>query len=195
MEVESGDAGPESDDTGPKSEQLPALSGNVDGQKPPLPEEAKALSKNAKKVLAKQERLRQVKEQRKAQAKEQRHQETERKRREWKEKLATMSEEETQKLMEEKMEVRAARKVERKGRKDKLIHAMAEGLNIVIDLEFGDKMTPTEINSLVQQVTSYSSANCPSHFLSSTVVELRVVVLNYLKNIFSEKSSWIYPFR
>jgi len=29
---------------------------------------------------------------------------------------------------------------------------MAEGQNIVVDLEFGDKMKPNEISSLVQQV-------------------------------------------
>jgi len=88
---------------GPKAEQHPALSGTVEGQKPPLPEEAKGLSKNAQKVLAKQERYKQAKQQRKAQEKEARHQETARKRREWQEKLANLSEEEVKKAQEEKM--------------------------------------------------------------------------------------------
>lgn len=145
----------ESDEARPEAEQFPALSGNVDGQKPPLPEEAKALSKNAQKVLAKQERFKQAKQQRKAHEKEHRHQETERKRREWQEKLANLPEEEIKKAQEEKMGLRAARKEERKGRKDKLIHAMAEGQNIVIDLEFGEKMKANEISSLVQQVRTH----------------------------------------
>jgi hypothetical protein len=163
VEVESDEAGPK------KAEQRPALSGNVDVQKPPLPEEAKTLSKNAQKVLAKQERYKQAKEQRKAQEKEHRHQETERKRREWQEKLANLSEEEIKKAQEEKMGIRAARKEDRKGRKDKLIYAMAEGQNIVIDLEFGDKMKPNEISSLVQQVRTHLPhipfTNCGSRFL------------------------------
>ncbi|KAG0590503.1 hypothetical protein M758_1G111500 [Ceratodon purpureus] len=149
----------ESDEAGPKTEQLPALSGNVDGQKPPLPEEASTLSKNAQKTLAKQERFRQTKQLRKAQEKEKRHQETERKRREWQEKLANLSEEEIKKVTEEKLGVRAARKEERQERKGKLIQAMAEGQNIVIDLEFGDKMRPNEISSLVQQVMYSYAAN------------------------------------
>lgn len=151
----------ESNEAGPKAEQHPALSGNVDGQKPPLPEEAKVLSKNARKVLAKQEKHKQAKEQKKAQMKEARHQETARKRREWQEKLANLSEEEAKKAQEEKIELRAQRKEEHKGRKDKLIQAMANGQNVVIDLEFVDKMKPNEINSLVQQVRSM-------HFLPLT---------------------------
>lgn len=149
----------EVESNGPKAEQYPALSGTVEGQKPPLPEEAKGLSKNAQKVLAKQERYKQAKQQRKAQEKEARHQETARKRREWQEKLASLSEEEVKKAQEEKMGLRAQRKEEHKGRKEKLIQAMAEGQNIVIDLEFGDKMKPNEISSLVQQVMFSYSAN------------------------------------
>jgi tRNA (guanine9-N1)-methyltransferase len=137
----------------------PALSGNVEGLKPPLPVEAKALSKNAQKALAKQERYKQAKQQRRAQEKEARHQETARKRREWQEKLVSLTEEEVKKAYEEKMGLRALRKEELKGRKEKLQQAMQQGQNIVIDLEFGEKMKPNEVSSLVQQVMYCYAAN------------------------------------
>lgn len=132
--------------------QGPALSGNVEGLKLRLPEEAKALSKNALKALAKQERYKQAKQQRRAQEKEAQHQETVRKRREWQEKLASLTEEEVKEAYEKKLGVRALRKEELKGRKEKLQQAMQQGQNIVIDLDFGEKMKPNEISSLVQQV-------------------------------------------
>lgn len=135
-----------------KVEQRPALSGNVDVQKPPLPEEARSLSKSDQKVLGRQERYKQTKLQKRAQDKAMRHQETEKKRREWQEKLANLSEDEVQKAKEERMGLRASRKDERKVRKDKLIQVMADGQNIVIDLEFVENMKPNEISSLCQQV-------------------------------------------
>jgi len=165
-------------ESGPKAEQHPALSGNVDGLKPPLPEEAKGLSKNAQKVLAKQERYKQAKQQKKAQEKEARHQETARKRREWQEKLANLSEEEVKQAQEEKMGLRAQRKEEHKGRKEKLIQAMAEGQNIVIDLEFGDKMKSNEISSLVQQVRACA------HMMSLMLCHLQIIADSFLERFF-----------
>ncbi|XP_024366712.1 uncharacterized protein [Physcomitrium patens] len=142
-----------------KVEQRPALSGNVDVQKPPLPEEARSLSKSDQKVLGRQERYKQTKLQKRAQDKAMRHQETEKKRREWQEKLANLSEDEVQKAKEERMGLRASRKDERKVRKDKLIQVMADGQNIVIDLEFVENMKPNEISSLCQQVVHSYAAN------------------------------------
>lgn len=157
--LECGDKNGSSSDAQVQEEDLkqgPALSGNVEGLKPPLPLEAKALSKNAQKALAKQERYKQAKQQRRAQEKEARHQETARKRREWQEKLVGLTEEEVKKAYEEKMGLRALRKEELKGRKEKLQQAMQQGQNIVIDLEFGEKMKPNEVSSLVQQVRTAS---------------------------------------
>lgn len=142
-----------------QAEQRPALSGSVDVHKSPLPEESKSLSKNALKKLAKQERMRQVKLQNRAHEKELRHKETERKRREWQEKLANLPEEEVKKAQEARMELRASRKDERKARKDKLVQAMTDGQNIVIDLEFGEKMKLNEVSSLCQQVC-YCTLSC-----------------------------------
>lgn len=142
-----------------QAEQRPALSGSVDVHKSPLPEESKSLSKNALKKLAKQERMRQAKLQNRAHEKELRHKETERKRREWQEKLANLPEEEVKKAQEARMELRASRKDERKARKDKLVQAMTDGQNIVIDLEFGEKMKLNEVSSLCQQIMYSYAAN------------------------------------
>lgn len=157
----------ESNAAEPNLEQRPACSANFEDHRPPLPEEAEPLSKNAQKTLAKQERYKQLKQQRKAMEKEKRHQETERKRREWQEKLTSLSEEELKKAQQEKMESRTARKEERKGRKEKLTHAMENGQNVVIDLEFGEKMKSNEISSLLQQVCAYlkCSLGSPFHLL------------------------------
>lgn len=154
----------ESNAAEPNIEQRPACSANFEDHRPPLPEEAKPLSKNAQKTLAKQERYKQLKQQRKAMEKEKRHQETERKRREWQEKLTSLSEEELKKAQQEKMESRTARKEERKGRKEKLTHAMENGQNVVIDLEFGERMKSNEISSLLQQVCAYLKCSLGSHF-------------------------------
>jgi Trm5-related predicted tRNA methylase len=114
-----------------------------------------SLSKSALKNLAKQERYKELKQQRKALEKMKRHQETERKRQEWVQKLAGLSEEEIEKAKQEKMELRTARKDERKERREKLTQALETGQNIVIDLEFGQMMKPNEISSLLQQVCSW----------------------------------------
>ncbi len=70
-------------------------------------------------------------------------------------KLAGLSEEEIEKAKQEKMELRTARKYERKERREKLTQALETGQNIVIDLEFGQMMKPNEISSLLQQVCSW----------------------------------------
>jgi len=118
-----------------------------------------SLSKSALKNLAKQERYKELKQQRKALEKMKRHQETERKRQEWVQKLAGLSEEEIEKAKQEKMELRTARKDERKERREKLTQALETGQNIVIDLEFGQMMKPNEISSLLQQVMYSYAAN------------------------------------
>ncbi|KAL1827919.1 hypothetical protein ACET3Z_006331 [Daucus carota] len=114
------------------------------------------LSKTAQKKLLKQQKFEAKRAEKKAAAKAQKKSETERKRKEWEDKLATMSEEEKLKVMESRKEVRKERMDRRAEEKqlkaERLNAAKMNGQNLVIDLEFSDLMTPTEINSLVQQI-------------------------------------------
>ncbi|KAB5519036.1 hypothetical protein DKX38_023355 [Salix brachista] len=114
------------------------------------------LSKNAKKKLLKQQKWEAKKAEKKAQTKEQKKKEGERKRKEWEEKLSSCaSEEERLKLIESRRELRKERMGKRAEEKEektqRLRKAKEFGLNIVIDLEFADLMTDSEIHSLVQQ--------------------------------------------
>lgn len=114
-------------------------------------------SKTAQKKLLKRERHAARKAERKAQEKARRREDGERKRREWEEKLAAAaSEEERARMVESRKETRRERmeqRSEERGLKvDRLRRAVDVGQKIVIDLEFTDLMTPTEIHSLVQQV-------------------------------------------
>lgn len=114
------------------------------------------LSKNAQKKLLKQQRYEAKKAEKKALMKEQKKREAERKRKEWEESLETVSEEERLKLIESRKRLRKERmekrSEEKEMKKERLTKAKKCGQNVVIDLEFSDLMTPTEINSLVQQV-------------------------------------------
>ncbi|XP_042479255.1 tRNA (guanine(9)-N1)-methyltransferase [Macadamia integrifolia] len=114
------------------------------------------LSKNAQKKLLKQQRFEAIKSQKKAAIKEQKQRKAEEKRREWEEKLASISEEEKAKLIESRREIRRERmeKVleEREKKIERLTRAKEEGQKIIIDLEFSDLMTASEIHSLVQQI-------------------------------------------
>ncbi|XP_022159352.1 tRNA (guanine(9)-N1)-methyltransferase-like [Momordica charantia] len=120
-------------------------------QPPELP-----LSKNARKKLQKQQRYEAKKAEKKAQAKEQKKKDIERKRKEWEEMLASVSEEERSKLIESRRSLRkermGKRSEEREKKMERLNRAKDCGQNIVIDLEFSHLMTPSEINSLVQQI-------------------------------------------
>ncbi|XP_058197177.1 tRNA (guanine(9)-N1)-methyltransferase-like [Rhododendron vialii] len=114
------------------------------------------MSKRAQKKLLKQQKFEAKKAQKKALAKEQRKREGERKRREWEERVAGLSEEEREKLIgsrkglkKERMEKRCE---ERESKVKRLNEAKTQGQNIVVDLEFASLMTPSEINSLVQQI-------------------------------------------
>ncbi|KAL3568736.1 hypothetical protein D5086_028626 [Populus alba] len=115
------------------------------------------LSKNAKKKLLKQQKWEAKKAEKKAQMKEQKKKEGERKRTEWEEKLSSCaSEEERLKLIESRRELRKERMGKRAEEKEEKTqrHRKAKefGQNIVIDLEFADLMTNSEIHSLVQQI-------------------------------------------
>ncbi|XP_011040157.1 PREDICTED: tRNA (guanine(9)-N1)-methyltransferase-like isoform X1 [Populus euphratica] len=115
------------------------------------------LSKNAKKKLLKQQKWEAKKAEKKAQMKEQKKKEGERKRKEWEEKLSSCaSEEERLKLIESRRELRKERMGKRAEEKEektqRLRKAKESGQNIVIDLEFADLMTTSEIHSLVQQI-------------------------------------------
>lgn len=116
------------------------------------------MSKRAQKKLLKQQKYEAKKAEKKALAKEQRKIEGERKRREWDERVAALSEEEREKLIgsrkglrKERMEKRSE---ERESKLKRLNDAKTLGQNIVVDLEFATLMTPSELNSLVQQVFS-----------------------------------------
>lgn len=119
------------------------------------------LSKTAQKKLLKQQKFEAKRAEKKAAAKAQKKSETERKRKEWEEKLSTLSEEERIKVMESRKELRKERmdkrSVEKQMKAERLTAAKINGQNLVIDLEFSDLMTSSEINSLVQQVLRFYS--------------------------------------
>ncbi|KAK6124751.1 hypothetical protein DH2020_017151 [Rehmannia glutinosa] len=114
------------------------------------------MSKNAQKRLLKQQRYEAKKAEKKAQMKEHKKKEAERKRKEWQEKLANVGEEEREKLIEGRKELRKERmeqRSEEKGKKiERLQNARINGQNVVIDLEFADLMSSSELHSLVQQI-------------------------------------------
>ena len=124
------------------------------GCNPPEP----PLSKNARKKLLKQQRYEAKKAEKKAQEKELKKKDIERKRKEWEETLASVTEEERAKLIESRKSLRKERMGKRSEEKEKKIERLNRakdcGQKIVIDLEFSDLMTPSEIHSLVQQVCS-----------------------------------------
>ncbi|KAM6585552.1 hypothetical protein CsatB_012554 [Cannabis sativa] len=114
------------------------------------------LSKNAQKKLLKQQKYEAKKAEKKAQAKEQKKKDGERKRKEWEEMLASLPEEERSKLIESRKSMRKERmdkrSEERESKIERLTKAKLCGQNIIIDMEFSHLMTPSEINSLVQQI-------------------------------------------
>ncbi|KAI5072487.1 hypothetical protein GOP47_0012593 [Adiantum capillus-veneris] len=122
-------------------------------------DEEKPLSKNAQKKLLKMERYKALKMQRKAFEKSKKHEDTERKRKEWESKLSSLSAEEQESALREQKEKRHARQAKSIDRKSRLRQAMENGQNLVIDLEFCDRMKPNELASLVQQVMYSYSAN------------------------------------
>ncbi|GMP73499.1 hypothetical protein CsSME_00031241 [Camellia sinensis var. sinensis] len=115
-----------------------------------------ALSKNAQKKLVKQQRREAKKAEKKAAMKEQKKREAERKRKEWDEMLGSLTEEERSKVIESRKGMRKERMEKRSEERDKKIERLSaakqHGQNIVLDLQFSHLMTPSEINSLVQQV-------------------------------------------
>lgn len=119
----------------------------------------KPLSKNAQKKLLKQERYKAQKQQRKAFEKTKRHEESERKRKEWEAKLSSLSAEEQDIVLKENKEKRLERKDKAKERKARLRGAMQNGQNLVLDLDFCDRMKQNEMASLVQQVMYSYAAN------------------------------------
>ena len=117
------------------------------------------LSKNAQKKLLKLERYQAKKAERKAFEKTQKLEEKERRKKEWGEKLSAMSTEEQELVLKEKTEKKVARKERSNDRKNKMKQAMESGQNLVIDLEFADRMKPSELASLVQQVSCWEDPN------------------------------------
>lgn len=118
------------------------------------------LSKNAQKKLIKQQKYEAKKAEKKAQAKEQKKKDGERKRKEWEETLASLPDEERSKLIESRKSVRKERMDKRSEERERKIERLTKaklcGQNIIIDMDFSHLMTPSEINSLVQQVLSSS---------------------------------------
>ncbi|KAK9084604.1 hypothetical protein Sjap_025015 [Stephania japonica] len=119
---------------------------------PPIP----PLSKSAQKKLLKQQRLETKKAERKAAIKEHKQRELQRRRREWAEKMSSLPEEEQSKLLEGRRlarEERMAQRAKERGLKiERLARARELGQKIVVDLEFSDHMTGSEIHSLAQQI-------------------------------------------
>ncbi|XP_020598910.1 uncharacterized protein LOC110038410 [Phalaenopsis equestris] len=118
--------------------------------------ETPSMSKSAMKRLLKQQRLQARKAERKAAEKERRRQDLERRRREWEEKLTNKTEEERMRLVESRKETRRdrmeKRTEERSKRAERLRKAALVGQKVVLDLEFSDLMSPSEIQSLSHQV-------------------------------------------
>ncbi|KAL0919193.1 hypothetical protein M5K25_011272 [Dendrobium thyrsiflorum] len=118
--------------------------------------EAASISKSARKRLLKQQRLQERKIERKAAEKERRREDLERRRREWEEKLADKTEEERTRLVESRKETRRERMEkrteERSKRAERLRTAAVVGQKVVLDLEFSDLMSPSEIQSLAHQI-------------------------------------------
>jgi len=93
------------------------------------------------------------------------------------EKLAAMSPEEVAAWREElkvlKAQQQTSRKNEKENRKVRLEKAMQSGQRIVIDLDFSDKMTNSELKSMCQQVSYCYHVNCtsptPCHLILSGV--------------------------
>lgn len=140
-------------------------SATIDGSPP------QTLSKNARKKLLKLQKFEAKKAVKKAAVKEQKKREAERKRKEWEEKLASVSEEEKTKLLESRKGLRKERiqKIleERERKIQRLNVAKERGLNIIVDLDFSNLMTPSEIKSLVHQIMYCYAVNrrytCPAH--------------------------------
>lgn len=125
-------------------------SASMDGSPP------QNLSKNSRKKLLKLQKFEAKKAVKKAAVKEQKKREAERKRKEWEEKLASVSEEEKKQLLESRKGLRKERiqkTLEERERKIQRLNVAKErGLNIIVDLDFSNLMTPSEIKSLVHQV-------------------------------------------
>lgn len=115
-----------------------------------------ALSKNAQKKLVKQQRREAKKAEKKAAMKEQKKREAERKRKEWDEMLGSLTEDERSKVIESRKGMRKERMEKRSEEREKKIERLSaakqHGQNIALDLQFSHLMTPSEINSLVQQI-------------------------------------------
>ncbi|KAH9608012.1 hypothetical protein KSS87_012511 [Heliosperma pusillum] len=117
----------------------------------------KPISKNAQKKLKKQERYEAKKAEKKALEKQHKMAEKLRKQKEWDEKLAALgSEEEKMKLIESRRGLRKERMDQRSEERvkkfEKLSWGKLHGQSIIIDLEFADLMTESELHSLVQQI-------------------------------------------
>ncbi|XP_074269513.1 tRNA (guanine(9)-N1)-methyltransferase [Silene latifolia] len=116
----------------------------------------KPISKNAQKKLKRQERYEAKKAEKKALEKQHKMAEKLRKQKEWDEKLAALGEEEKMKLIESRRGLRKERMEQRSEERvkkfEKLSWGKLHGQSIVIDLEFADLMTESELHSLVQQI-------------------------------------------
>ena len=156
---------------------------NALSQPQPQPQ---TLSKNAQKKLLKQQRYEAKKAEKKAQEKRQKKEDAERKRKEWEETLASVTEEERAKLIESRRSLRKERMEKRSEEKEKkmerLNKAMQCGHKIVVDLDFAHLMTPSEIQSLVQQVLlslflsiSISISNTPSFLAVGFIIRCRFI--------------------
>lgn len=115
------------------------------------------LSKRAQKKLMKQKMYEVKKAEKKAENKEKKKLHKERMQKDWEAKLSKVaSEEEKMKLIESRRALRKERMDKRAQQREekiqRLTQAKLHGQNIVIDLEFGHLMNPTEVNSLVQQI-------------------------------------------
>ncbi|KAH7291072.1 hypothetical protein KP509_30G075300 [Ceratopteris richardii] len=152
---------------------------------------AKPLSKNAQKKLLKMERYKAKKMERKAFEKSKRHEDTERKRKEWESKFSALSPEEQEALLKEQKEKRRARQARSLERKNKLRDAMESGQNLVIDLEFCDRMKPNELASLVQQVMYSYSMNAKAALPARlSLTGCKGEVLDHLKRV-SGFENWL----
>ncbi|GAB4820864.1 hypothetical protein N2152v2_007910 [Parachlorella kessleri] len=136
-------------------------------------EEQQPISKNQLKKLRKQQRYEEQKRQRRAAEKAARQAKQEQRRAEGLERMATMTEEEKQRWREERRAKVEARKQESQGKKAKLHQALDEGQRLVIDLDFEDKMSESEIKSLCQQLSYAYGANTkavvPCHFVFTSL--------------------------
>lgn len=139
------------------------------------------MSKSQMKKLKKRQYYEEKKQKRKQAEKQQKQADLERRREAGRQRIAAMTEEEQKKWREERDARGLARKHERQEARARMEKALDIGQKIVIDLDFADLMTDTELRSICQQLGYCWHINCaakhPAHLaLTSLQGKMREVM-------------------